>query len=259
MAYIDDIAKKIESFCPTSYACSWDNVGLIVGNRQKQVKKVLVSLDFDIGVAKEAKEAGAELIVTHHPVMFDPINKITADTPLGCALLYMIENGIALYSAHTNLDCAPGGINDYLVNLYGFTNSRHHSIEEGKEFGLARISEPHSPCTLKELAAHIAKKLGLSSISYVGNDDAIIKTALTCSGSGGSLITAANAELVDVFITGDVKYSSARDAAELGTNVICAGHYDTEIFVMDIFEKLLADADVEIIKSAANTNVFKSI
>lgn len=256
MVHLRDITEKLEKSFPLSYACSWDNVGLLVGNRDKKVSKVLASLDFDIDVAREAKEKGAELIVTHHPIMFSPINKITSDTPTGRALLFLIENGIALYAAHTNLDCAPGGINDYLVELYGFENMQHTDIEDGKLYGLGRISTLPSPMTLKELAAHIAKKLNLEYINYIGRDDAVIKTAFTCSGSGGSLISPDKD--VDVFITGDIKYSVAREFHEQGLNVIYAGHYDTEIFTTTIFKNILSGMDVEIIHSSANTNIVKT-
>lgn len=256
MVNLSEITAKLEKFYPLSYACSWDNVGLLVGNREKKVSKVLVALDFDIEVAKEAKKVGAELILTHHPIMFSPINKITSDTPLGRALLFLIENGIALYAAHTNLDCAPGGINDYLVQLYGFKNMHHTDIEPDKEYGLGRISELEHPMTLKELASHIGKKLNLDYIYYIGRDDAVIKTAFTCSGSGGSLITADKD--ADVFITGDIKYSGARDFHEQGINVIYTGHYDTEIHTTALFEKTLAGLDIEIVKSKANTNIVKT-
>lgn len=255
MVNLCEITEKLESAYPLSYACSWDNVGLIVGNRDKKVSKMLLALDFDIGVAKEAKETGAELIITHHPIMFSPINKITSDTPLGRALIFLIENGISLYSAHTNLDCAPDGINDYLVNLYEFKNMRHTDIEADKKYGLGRISDLESPMTLKELASHIGKKLNLDHIYYIGRDDAVIKTAFTCSGSGASLISADKD--ADVFITGDIKYSGARDFHEQGLNVIYAGHYDTEIHTTTLFEKTLSGLDVEIIKSRRNTNIVK--
>ncbi len=256
MVHLSEITSKLEKLYPLSYACSWDNVGLIVGNREKTISKVLVALDFDIEVAKEAKEIGAELILTHHPIIFSPINKINSDTPLGRALLFLIENKIALYSAHTNLDCAPGGINDYLVELYGFKNMHHTDIEPGKEFGLGRVSELANPMTLKELADHIGKKLNLDHIYYIGRDDAVIRTAFTCSGSGGSLISADKG--ADVFITGDIKYSGAREFNEQGLNVICAGHYDTEIHTTTLFKKALSGFDIKIVKSKANTNIVKT-
>lgn len=256
MVFLKDITEKLENSYPLSYACSWDNVGLIIGNRDKTVKKVLVALDFDIDVAKEAKEIGAELIITHHPVLFSPINKINSDTPEGRSLLFIIENGIALYSAHTNLDCAPGGINDYLVKLYGFKNMYHTDIEPGKKYGLGRISELDNPMTLKELSIYIAEKLNLKHINYIGRDDAVVKTAFTCAGSGGSLISPEKD--ADVFITGDIKYSGARDFHQQGLNVIFAGHFDTEIHTMKLFEKTLSELDVEIIKSTSNINIIKT-
>ncbi len=256
MVKIYDIAEKIEKSFPLDNACSWDNVGLIIGNREKSVSKALLALDFDINVAKEAKEKGAEIIITHHPILFSPINKITSDTPSGRAILFLIENGIALYSAHTNLDCSPGGINDYLVELYGFKNMNHYDIEPNKQYGLSRISELEAPMNLKDLTTHIAKKLGVPYINYIGRDDALIKTAFTCSGSGASLISADKP--ADVFITGDIKYSSARDFHDFGINVIYAGHYDTEIHTVNIFRQVLSDLDIDLICSQAGKNIVKT-
>ncbi|MFA7636224.1 MAG: Nif3-like dinuclear metal center hexameric protein [Monoglobales bacterium] len=256
MVLLKEVAEILEKSYPLSYACSWDNVGLIIGNRDKTVNKVLVALDFDIEVAKEAKKAGAQLIITHHPILFSPVNKINSDTPEGRSILFLIENGIALYSAHTNLDCAPGGINDFLVELYGFKNMRHTDVEPDKTYGLGRISDLERPMTLKELSLHIAKKLNLSYINYIGRDDAIIKTAFTCSGSGASLISPEKD--ADVFITGDIKYSGARDFHQQGLNVIYVGHFETEIHAMKLFEKTLSVLNVEIIKSTSNKNIVKT-
>lgn len=256
MVKIQDIAEIIEKSFPLSNACSWDNVGLIIGNRENKVSKALLALDFDIDIATEAKEVGADVIITHHPILFSPINKITSDTPTGRAILFLIENGIALYSAHTNLDCSPGGINDYLVNLYEFKNMKHFDIEPEKQYGLSRISELESPMTLKELAKHVAQKLGVPHIYYIGRDDAVIKTAFTCSGSGGSLIS--KDKPADVFITGDIKYSSAREFHDDDLNVIYAGHYDTEIHTVKIFEKVLSNLDIELISSKKGINIVKT-
>lgn len=256
MVKIYDIADKIEKSFPIANACSWDNVGLIIGNREKSVSKALLALDFDIDIAKEAKEVGAEIIITHHPILFSPINKITSDTPSGKAILFLIENGIALYSAHTNLDCSPGGINDYLVSLYEFKNMKHCDIEPDKQYGLSRISELETPMNLKDLATHIAKKLGVSYINYIGKDDALIKTAFTCSGSGASLISADKP--ADVFITGDIKYSSAREFHDCELNIIYAGHYDTEIHTVNIFRQVLSDLDISLICSQKGKNIVKT-
>ena len=133
---------------------------------------------------------------------------------------------------------------------------QHTDIEPGKEYGLGRISELETPMTLKDLTEHIAKKLGLSYINYIGRDDALITNAFTCSGSGGSLISADKP--ADVFITGDIKYSAAREFHEQGLNVIYAGHYDTEIFTTALFRKTLAGLDIETVLSTVNTNIVKS-
>ncbi len=236
-----EIIEKIEEKIPLHYACEWDNVGLILGRRDSEITKVMTALDLDIDVAEKAKQEGAQLIVTHHPIMFSKINKINDDTPEGRCILFMIENGIALYSAHTNLDCAKGGTNDFLANLYGLENisvfETTYTDENGADYGLCREGTLKTPMKLKELAMSIKEKLGADSISYIGDDNKIIKTVSICSGGGGSMIS--DKIRSDVYITGDVKYSNARDAAALGLAVIIAPHYNTEIFAAEILRNLI--------------------
>lgn len=263
MTELKKIIEKTEEFAPLNLACSWDNVGLILGDRNKNVNKILLALDLDIDIAKEAKKAGAEAVFTHHPIMFKPVNKINTDTPEGRCILYMLQNDIALYSAHTNLDAAEGGLNDYLAALYELEDVKvtdtHYTDENGRVFGLGRCGKLPKEFELEELAGYIREKTGANDVSYVGESTAKLKTAAICSGGGGSRVNAETAEAADVYITGDIKYSNARDASALGLNLISIGHYDTEIFCMDIFEKLFADFDIEIIKSRQSKNVFKKL
>ena len=258
---VNDIIQMIERHAPQKLACEWDNPGLLAGRKNAEVTTVLTALDIDIEVAAEAKRIGAEMIVTHHPLIFDPVKKVNEDTPEGRTLMFLIENKIALYSAHTNLDAAPGGINDYLAGLYGLCDTKCfdiiHEDENGTKYGLGRVGSLEKPMTLKEFAVHIAKKLGLKSISHTGDENLIIKTAAICSGGGGSLISSEIAGIADVYVTGDVKYSNARNAFNMGLPVIIADHYSTEIFVCDIFADWLSG--VKTVKSECGVNVVKGL
>ena len=260
---LQEIIDKLENFAPPVMASEGDNVGLIFGSRKKQVNKVLLALDIDLGVAQEAAEMGADLIITHHPLMFDPIRKINDDTPVGECIVKLAENGIALYSAHTNLDSAPGGINDKFAQLLGIENTKPIEItytdKDGNSFGIGRIGNLKSEMTLLEFAAFVCEKFGIESTSFVGCGNDPVKTVALCSGSGGSFISKELAVQADVYVTGDIKYSNARNAAETGLNIVVAGHYETEIVCMQIFKEILNELPLELVFSKANTNVFNYI
>lgn len=258
---VNDIIQMIEAHAPLKLACAWDNPGLLTGRRNAEVTTVLTALDIDIETAHEAKDAGAEMIITHHPLIFDPIKQVNEDTYEGRVLMFLIENKIALYSAHTNLDAAPNGTNDYLAKLYGLYDTECFEItyedENGTKYGLGRVGKLKEPTTLKNFAYQIAEKLGLSNINYVGDDNIEIKTAAICSGGGGSLISHDIADIADVYITGDVKYSNARNAFNMNLPVIIADHYSTEIFSHDIFADMIHG--VRVVKSKRGVNVVKGL
>lgn len=260
---VSQVIEKIEAFAPVRLAGEWDNVGLMVGDRSGVVKKILLTLDVDLEVAREAAREGANLIVSHHPMIFEPLKKINADTRQGECILFLARNGISFYAAHTNLDAAEGGLNDYLAGLYGLKEIKPTDIiytdEQGKKYGLGRLGILPEPMTLQALAERVAERLGLPAISYVGNPGTEVRKVAVCSGGGGNRVSSALAEIADVYITGDVKYSNARDAQDFGLPLIIAGHYDTEIFCMDIFEKLLSPLGIPLLRSGANTNVVQTI
>ena len=257
---LQEIIDKIESFAPLEMACEGDNPGLMFGKKDKEIERVLVALDVDLGVIKEAKEKGADLILTHHPLMIDPIRQITETTPAGRCILELAEAGIALYSAHTNLDSAKGGLNDIFAEKLGISDTKPIEVtytdENGKTYGIGRVGTIENEMSLAEFAAFVCKAFDLPSTNYVGNGNAKIKAVAVCSGSGGSLLSDVSA---DVYVTGDIKYSGARNAADIGQNLVIAGHYETEICAMQVFKDILSDLPVNVVFSKANKNVFNYI
>lgn len=252
-----EIIDKIESFAPLAMACEGDNPGLMFGKRDKEIKKVLVALDVDLGVIREAKEKGADLILTHHPLLFDPIRQVNEDSPAGKCLLELAENGIALYSAHTNLDSTKGGLNDIFAEKLGISDTKPIEVtfadETGKAYGIGRVGTLEKETTLSEFAAVVCSAFDLPSTNFVGDKNSPVKTVAVCSGSGASLLSDISA---DVYVTGDIKYSNARNAADSGQNLIIAGHYETEICAMQVFKDILTGCPLEIVFSEANKNVF---
>lgn len=257
-----DIAVAIEKLAPKNLAYEWDNVGLLCGDEEQEVERVLVTLDLDIGVVLEAKTRGARMIVGHHPIMYNPINKITEQTPEGQAIRELIRSGISYYAAHTNLDVAKGGLNDLLADKLGVKNTVMLEAIDVPGEGIGRIGELEKEITLGEYAEMVKKALGAEAVRYCGDKDALIKKVAVNTGGGTSLIEAALEAKADIFVTGDYKYAQVRDCDSMGMKIIDVCHYDSEIIACEIFEKLIKEQfgdKIEVIKTEANKNVMKFI
>lgn len=254
-----EIIKTIEKICPKNLAYSWDNVGLLCGDENKEVKTVLVTLDTNINVVKEAISSGADMIVSHHPILLGGIKRIDYSTPIGEMIKLLIENNIPLFSAHTNMDTAKGGINDALAELFELNDIKileQHT--ENSEAGLGRYGKLKEPIKLSELSEKTKKLLNTPHVRVSGKLDNKISNLAVASGSCSEIIPLAKSLGCDAIITGDIKYHNAIDNTESGICIIDAGHYPTETIVMDIFEDILKDTGVKIIKSK-NKDIFQFI
>lgn len=251
---IADIIRRMENYAPTSLAEDYDNVGLLLGDDMREVTSVLLTLDVDFDVAREAAECGANLIVSHHPLIFNPIKKMTADSAEGRCLMFLAENKISVYSAHTNLDSAEGGLCDLMAAMLGIEDTS--PVLPGAEGeGLGRVGLLPEDMTMGELCERVMEVYKLEHIRFVGEESDIVRRAALCSGSGMSLTADVLKADADVFITGDIKYGAAREAYASGLNLIEVSHYDSEIFAPLIFEKILGD-DVKTHISNANRDIF---
>jgi len=262
MITVSDIAQYINQVCPESLSFNGDNVGHLVGRASKPVQKVLVTLDVDEHVAREALDRGADLIVAHHPMMFHPIGRLTDSDPQQRALMLLVQNDIAMIAAHTNLDCVQGGLNDYLASKLGITNtSVIEAVSEcdGVCHGYGRVGEVSDGTTVADMLSLCCSALGIEGVRYVGDEDRLVKkVAINCGGGAGEMNLCIDMG-VDLFITGDVKYNPARDAYESGMAVIDAGHYETEHIAIELISSILAQRfdKLTIIHSEANIPVFK--
>ena len=256
---VKDIIQKIENFCPPRLAYTWDNVGLLCGDREKEVKKILVTLDTNINVAREAAKKGADMIVSHHPILLGGIKRINYDTAEGQMIKLLIENDIALFAAHTNMDTANGGINDRLAKMFGLTDIKILDVHtDDTKAGLGRYGKLQKTVKFKDFAENCKTILQTPFLRISGDFEREITTVAVASGSCSEIIPLAYEKGADVIITGDMKYHNMIDMTELGICIIDAGHYPTEICVMDIFSDILKDTGLEIIKSE-NKDIFKLI
>lgn len=254
-----EIAAAVETLAPRHLAYEWDNVGLLCGDPEQDVTKVLLTLDLDIGVVEEAIREGAQMIIGHHPILFDgALKSVTAQTPEGRLLRCLIQNNISYYAAHTNLDVAKGGLNDFLARKLGLKNIELLEAIDVEGEGIGRIGDLDTPITLSALAQRVKKEWGVCNLRYAGDEAGLVSHIAVNSGGGTSLIDSARANHADVFITGDFKYAQIRSCLDHGMKIIDVGHYDSEIFVCDILAEYLPakiGQEVTLIRSRANTNV----
>jgi len=254
---ISQIIEIIENYAPKSLAEDFDNVGLLVGDAGRETDKVLLTLDIDEFVAEEAVRRGVQLVISHHPIMFSPIQKITADTSEGRCLLKLMENKIALYSAHTNLDSTKGGLNDLMCELLGIEES-DVLTNPGAQFGIGRVGNLKEVVSLGELAEKVKLLFSLDCVRFTGNSEKEVKRVALCSGGGGSAVYDAVASGADVYISGDLKYNNVRDLVFSGVSYIEIPHYKSEIFAPKLFREILGDY-VETYISEYNADVFKTL
>ncbi len=223
----EEFIRIMESVSPLSLQEEWDNSGFQIDSGFEEVSRVLVALDISSPVIEEAVSKNCDLIVTHHPLFFDPLKKIEAADPVGSYALRLIRAGISVYSVHTCFDNADGGINDYLMLKLGVTDPGCITGEDGSLL-TARIGNLAEPVSFAELARRVSDVTGNDSMRLQGRRDKLIRTVSLCSGAGGEFVYAAHAAGADVFISGEIKHHQAVQAKDLGICLIEAGHYGTE-------------------------------
>lgn len=253
------ITSIIEELAPKKLAESWDNVGLLIGDGSSVVKKVMISLDAPEWVIDEAIDKEIDLIICHHPMIFNPIKKVNTDNFLGRKIIKLIKNNISLYAFHTNYDIAQNGLNEVLARRLGFLETL--VIEPSffnDKIGFGRLCKIESPLNLLEYANYLKQQLELNSIRVGGDLNKIIKKVAILNGSGSKFIQAAKKSGADLLITGDISYHDMLDAIEMGLCIIDASHYGTEKIMIDsisvFLEQRLSELkyDVCVIKSKTN-------
>lgn len=253
------VTELLDAKLNPDIAESWDNVGLLVGDTGSQIKKILLSLELSQSVMEMAKREGADLIITHHPAIFSGMKRVVSNDDDNL-IFQLINNNIALYSAHTNFDAIENGLNDYVAKLLGGKNiSMVKSPEE--QNGICRVFDI-SRTNAGDFLNHIKKTLKIENLRFVGNANQEITKAAVVTGSGGEYIDVALANGAQILITGDLKYHYALELKEKGYNIVDAGHFETEkIFpeAMEIFikENIKELVDIEIIKSDVDVNPFE--
>ena len=242
MTTAGDILQFLDTIAPQYMKEDWDNVGLLCGSRSTEVTRILVALDPFEHVCQEASDWGAQLIVTHHPLMFTGPHSITDETSIGRSIMHLCKHGISAINLHTNLDCAPGGVNDVLATALGLTdisvlNPRGEDANN-TPWGLLRQGEIF-PCPLSDFLSRVKAALSCSGLRYVDGGKPVHKVAVGGGSCAGGLLEVLDAGC-DTFVTADIKYNQFWDARDLGINLIDAGHFKTENPIVSVLAGKIA-------------------
>jgi len=230
MTRVIDIAKEIEGFAPKFLKEDYDNVGLMVGDESKEIKKVLLALDCTKEVIKEAIGAKCDLIITHHPLLFKRPKNIIKGDLIGDKVIDLVKEDIALYSCHTNLDSAKNGINETIVNMLGFNSSQiiePNEFGNCKDVGIGRLIKLEKEILLCDIIDLVKENLNIKNMRIVRGSKKV-KTLAIINGSGQDLFYKAKSLGADCIITGDTTYHFASDFKEMKISIIDAGHFSTE-------------------------------
>ena len=218
---VKDIYDYLNSIAPFDTAEEWDNCGLNVGSFNKDVKKIYIALDVTNDVLEEAKSFGADLVITHHPMIFNPVSKILCDN-----LIYKaVASGMSFIASHTCLDKAVGGVNHCLANKIGIKNLKTYAENDFLKYGEIE------PCTSEEFAKKIKSALG-GAVSFTDAGETI-KTVALCSGGGGDFVAEAKNIGADAFLTGEAKHHEYLYSNDFGISMFVAGHFETENIVCE--------------------------
>ncbi len=246
MNNVAEIQDYLANLAPPDLAESWDNVGLLTGDPAQKVDQILTCLTLTPDVAAEAITAGADLIISHHPILFRPVQQITATSVEGKMLLDLIQAKIAVYSPHTSYDSAERGINWQLANLLGLeeigilrpvASQTDPSVDE--ERGAGRFGTLPAEFTLPQLNQLIKQALKISSLQYVGEPDLRIRRIGIACGAAAEFLKDAHRHECQVLLTGEARFHACLEARALGMGLILPGHYATERPAMEQMAQLL--------------------
>lgn len=263
MVTVGQIYNVLNELAPVQYQMDFDNSGFLIGDRSREVQTVLAALDITDDVIKEAVSLHADLIVSHHPLLFHPLRNVRADDLTGRKVLALAKHEIAAICMHTNLDIADGGVNDALMKVLNAETTGlldpAGTDERGQALGCGRIGAISEPMPLEAFLKDLTERLHVSGLRYCDGGKQVHRLAV-CGGSGGNMLELAYDAGCDTFVTADVKYDRFLAAKELGVNLIDADHFCTENVVIPVLTEAIRNAfpsvNVQISRALQQTTQF---
>ena len=248
MTSLQQIINFLRRFAPVELAEEWDNVGLLVGVKAGNVSRIMTCLTLTPDVAREAIEKQADLVVSHHPVMFRPIQRLTDESVEGTMLWEVIRHGIAVYSPHTGYDSAAEGINQQLATLLQLQevaplrplpSAEDTPAEPRTAFGAGRYGRLPQPVTLGEFLQTVKQQLRIENLQYVGSLDARIEQVGIACGAAAEFLTDAHRLGCQLLLTGEARFHDCLHARGLGMAMVLPGHYASERPAMEVLAGIL--------------------
>ena len=260
---LQDVIRILDELAPLRYAETWDNVGLLVGDPDAVIERILVTVDYSSLVAEEARTRGAQLVVAYHPPIFAAVKRV----PHEALWAEAVRLGIALYSPHTALDVAPAGTNDFLADACGVATTGRRplrafaaraGIAEPEGIGLGRVGDI-TPEPLAKLVARLKPTLGLDYVLVAGSLDLVVRRVAVAAGAGGELLKDAFREQAQLFVTGEIRHHDALTAVARGTAVVATLHSNSERAAVKAYASRLASklAGLEVIASERDADPFR--
>lgn len=241
MPTVQDICDFLDRFAPLRLAEDWDNVGLLVGDSGRQVNRLMTCLSVTPTTASEAQDEHADLIVTHHPLPFRPLKRVTSETLPGRLLLQLIAAGIAVQSSHTAFDSAALGINQRLAEGLGLVEIRPLvGHPDDPELGAGRCGRLIAASSLAAIGATLQDFLGISGLHRVGASEQLIRAVAVACGSAGEFLGSARLADCDLLVTGETSFHTCLEAEANGMALLLPGHYASERFALDQLAEVIA-------------------
>ena len=251
---VKELYEYLNNRIPSALSCEWDNDGLMCCPKaDREVRKVLVTLDISAEIVRYAMKIGCDVILSHHPLVFKPLKSLAVDNGVASRLIKLVQNGISAMSFHTRLDVLPGGVNDALSEKLGLKDVEPFG-EDGIMMGrVGYVDET----TLDEFAGFVKNTLGAPAVLY--NGQLPVRKVAVLGGSGEDFIGAAKKCGADTFVSGNIGYHVLADAKENGINLVEAGHYFTEAPVLEYLAEMVRCADNKAEIVFADSNNIKSV
>lgn len=251
---VKQLYEKLSERIPSSLSCEWDNDGIMCSaDTSTEVNNVLITLDVTEEVVDYAISRNFDLIISHHPLIFKPISHVCEDTHVSRKIIKLITNNVSVFSFHTRADRVEGGVNDMLADYIGLVD-----VSPFGEDGLGRIGTLPEERELENFAEDIKMQLGADSVKFADAYNTVKRVALV-GGDGKDYVKAAIEAGADTYLSGRISYNVMEEAAEMGINLIEAGHYFTEFPVTSFFSSLVSSLDGNAYIEIADSNMIRAI
>ena len=247
-----EIAQVIEKFAPLHLQEHWDNSGFCIGSPQQQVTKVLIGFDPTYSLIEEARECGADMIITHHPLIFSGLKKIAPEDLIGKAVIEAIKGDIVVYSCHTNMDKVLGGVSGTLASVLKMRDVEVLDADENGD-GLGVVGFLEKPMTSEDILSHIKLSMGVGTLRHSKPLNSPISKVALCGGSGRSLIKKAQSKGAQLYISGDISYHDFYCPDNF--MIVDVGHFESEVQIMQVIYDILIENFPNFAVQFANSSI----